>query len=75
MTHPFNIPLDRAMEFTLNVLQRISDKPDLPLSQAVTESYTETLLKFHGFVASSAFYVGFDLSDVLFITRHSSFLC
>ena len=46
------------MEFTLNILQRVHDKPELSLSQAVTDSYTETLLKFHGFVASSAFYVG-----------------
>ena len=58
------------MEFTLNILQRISDKPDLPLSQAVTESYTETLLKFHGFVASSAFYVGLDFWGEFYITKH-----
>ena len=48
------------MEFTLNMLQRIHDKPDMSLSQAVTDSYTETLLQFHGFVASSAFYVSVD---------------
>jgi len=46
------------MEFTLDILQRVSTEPDLSLSQAVNESYSETLLKFHGFIASSAFYVG-----------------
>jgi hypothetical protein len=45
------------MEFTLNILQRIHDNPAMPLTQAVPESYAETLLKYHGFIASSAFYV------------------
>ncbi|GAX82505.1 hypothetical protein CEUSTIGMA_g9932.t1 [Chlamydomonas eustigma] len=52
--------LKRAMEFTVDILKRLRDQPaDADIGQLVTDAYTETLLKFHGFVASSAFYLAF----------------
>jgi len=51
--------LKRAMEFTLAILQRTAKQPDVPLAQVVTDAYAETLMQFHGFFASNAFYLAF----------------
>lgn len=54
--------LKRAMEFTACILDRLSRQEgnDLSLSSAVTEAYTSVLYPYHGFLASSAFYVTFN---------------
>ena len=54
--------LKRAMEFTTNILDRLSRQQEgaTSLSTAVKDAYTEILYPYHGFIASSAFYVTFN---------------
>lgn len=47
----------RAMEFCLAILQSTHDHPQEDMAKIVTDVYTKTLYQFHGFMASSAFYV------------------
>ncbi|GFH20254.1 GLTP domain-containing protein, partial [Haematococcus lacustris] len=49
--------LKRAMEFMLAIIQATNAKPQLSLPQVVQETYTATLMRFHGFIVSSAFTV------------------
>ncbi|GLC37748.1 hypothetical protein PLESTB_001472800 [Pleodorina starrii] len=51
--------LKRAMEFVCAILRRLHDDPDTPLGTVVSETYSATLMQFHGFFASSAFSLAF----------------
>ncbi|KXZ52876.1 hypothetical protein GPECTOR_8g257 [Gonium pectorale] len=51
--------LKRAMEFMCALLRRIHDDPTTPLGTVVYETYSTTLMQFHGFFASSAFTLAF----------------
>jgi hypothetical protein len=45
------------MEFICAVLRRVHDDSVASLSTIVTETYSVTLMQYHGFVASTAFSV------------------
>jgi hypothetical protein len=47
----------RAMEFTVRILQMLMDNQSATLSAIITEAYTETLYKFHGYIVSGVFTV------------------
>ena len=49
----------RAMDFLVALFQSLIEHDDWSLSQACTESYNETLKKWHGWLASSSFTVMF----------------
>lgn len=53
-------PFLRAMEFTLAILARLQADPAAPLGTVVSETYSSTLMQFHGFFASTAFTVRAD---------------
>jgi len=48
---------DRAMDFLVELFRNLLEHPDWTMSQACTDSYTKTLKKFHGWLASSSFTV------------------
>ncbi|KAG2439185.1 hypothetical protein HXX76_004549 [Chlamydomonas incerta] len=47
------------MEFICALLRRIHDDDATPLSTAVDETYRATLMQFHGFFVSNAFWLAF----------------
>jgi hypothetical protein len=47
----------RAMDFLVELFRNLLEHPDWTMSQACTDSYTKTLKKFHGWLASSSFTV------------------
>jgi CBS domain containing-hemolysin-like protein len=47
----------RAMDFLVELFRNLLDHPDWTMSQACTDSYTKTLKKWHGWLASSSFTV------------------
>ncbi|KAL1367993.1 glycolipid transfer protein 1 isoform X1 [Arachis hypogaea] len=47
--------LTRAMDFLVGLFQSLIEHEDWSLSQACTESYNNTLKKWHGWLASSSF--------------------
>ena len=47
----------RAMDFLVELFRNLLEHPDWTMSQASTDSYTKTLKKFHGWLASSSFTV------------------
>ncbi|GIL65848.1 hypothetical protein Vafri_19494 [Volvox africanus] len=51
--------LKRAMEFICAVLRRLHDDPTASMGTVVTETYGMTLMRYHGFFASSAFSLAF----------------
>ncbi|CAI9107594.1 OLC1v1006987C3 [Oldenlandia corymbosa var. corymbosa] len=46
--------LTRAMDFLVALFRDLVDHPDWTMSQACTDSYTKTLKKWHGWLASSS---------------------
>ncbi|GLI60579.1 hypothetical protein VaNZ11_002696 [Volvox africanus] len=51
--------LKRAMEFICAVLRRLHDDQTAPMGTIVSETYGMTLMRYHGFFASSAFSLAF----------------
>ncbi|KAJ7979835.1 glycolipid transfer protein 1 [Quillaja saponaria] len=47
--------LTRAMDFLVELFRNLLQHPDWSMSQACTDSYSKTLKKWHGWLASSAF--------------------
>ncbi|CAL4886630.1 unnamed protein product [Urochloa decumbens] len=54
--------LTRAMDFLVELFRNLLEHPDWAMSQACTDSYTKTLKKFHGWLASSSFTVAMKLA-------------
>uniref|UniRef100_A0A803PCZ1 Glycolipid transfer protein domain-containing protein n=1 Tax=Cannabis sativa TaxID=3483 RepID=A0A803PCZ1_CANSA len=54
--------LTRAMDFLVALFRNLLDHPDWSMSQACTDSYSKTLKKFHGWLASSSFTVAMKLA-------------
>ncbi|EMS63682.1 hypothetical protein CFC21_092876 [Triticum aestivum] len=54
--------LTRAMDFLVELFRNLLDHPDWTMSQACTDSYTKTLKKWHGWLASSSFTVAMKLA-------------
>jgi len=54
--------LTRAMDFLVELFCNLLDHPDWTMSQACTDSYTKTLKKWHGWLASSAFTMAMKLA-------------
>ncbi|CAD6243493.1 unnamed protein product [Miscanthus lutarioriparius] len=54
--------LTRAMDFLVELFRNLLEHPDWTMSQACTDSYTKTLKKFHGWLASSSFTVAMKLA-------------
>ncbi|EFJ40822.1 Ca2+/H+ antiporter, cation antiporter, membrane protein [Volvox carteri f. nagariensis] len=51
--------LKRAMQFICAILRRLHDDPTAQLSTIVAETYSQTLMQYHGFFTSSAFSLAF----------------
>mmetsp|Transcript_15824 Transcript_15824/g.34134 ORF Transcript_15824/g.34134 Transcript_15824/m.34134 type:complete len:204 (+) Transcript_15824:211-822(+) len=51
--------LKRAMEFMVELLRQTRAAPSDAMSKVVSDVYTATLCKFHGFIVSSAFTLAF----------------
>jgi Ca2+:H+ antiporter len=49
--------LPRALEFMMAIMGRLLEKPEMSMSEVVYEQYHQTLSKWHGFWATSAFNV------------------
>jgi hypothetical protein len=45
------------MDFLVELFRNLLEHPDWNMTQACTDSYTKTLKKFHGWLASSSFTV------------------
>ncbi|CAL0316709.1 unnamed protein product [Lupinus luteus] len=54
--------LTRAMDFLVALFRNLIDHEDWSMSQACTDSYTKTLKKWHGWLASSSFTVAMKLA-------------
>ncbi|KAK4492463.1 hypothetical protein RD792_003272 [Penstemon davidsonii] len=54
--------LTRAMDFILELFRDLLQHQDWTMSQACTDSYTKTLKKYHGWLASSSFTVAMKLA-------------
>ncbi|KAI3867850.1 hypothetical protein MKW92_039025 [Papaver armeniacum] len=54
--------LTRAMDFLVELFRNLIDHPDWTMSQACTDSYTKTLKKWHGWLASSSFTMAMKLA-------------
>ncbi|KAL6598808.1 hypothetical protein ACP70R_046068 [Stipagrostis hirtigluma subsp. patula] len=50
--------LTRDMDFLVELFRNLLDHPDWTMSQACTDSYSKTLKKWHGWLASSSYTVG-----------------
>jgi hypothetical protein len=50
------------MDFLVELFRNLLEHPDWTMSQACTDSYTKTLKKFHGWLASSSFTVAMKLA-------------
>lgn len=53
----FLLVLPRALEFMMAIMGRLLEKPEMSMSEVVYEQYHQTLSKWHGFWATSAFNV------------------
>mmetsp|Transcript_18701 Transcript_18701/g.33943 ORF Transcript_18701/g.33943 Transcript_18701/m.33943 type:complete len:204 (-) Transcript_18701:420-1031(-) len=51
--------LKRAMEFMIAILTRLQQDDSMELTEVVQKTYEETLMKYHGFIASTAFTLAF----------------
>lgn len=58
--------LTRAMDFLVELFRNLVDHPDWSMSQACTDSYSKTLKKWHGWLASSSFSVYFLTRNIMF---------
>ncbi|XP_010264964.1 PREDICTED: glycolipid transfer protein 1-like [Nelumbo nucifera] len=54
--------LTRAMDFLVELFRNLLEHPDWTMSRACTESYNQTLKKWHGWVASSSFTIAMKLA-------------
>ncbi|KAK9665768.1 hypothetical protein RND81_14G134700 [Saponaria officinalis] len=54
--------LTRAMDFLVELFRNLLEHPDWTMSHACTESYSKTLKKWHGWLASSSFTVAMKLA-------------
>ncbi|GAA0146150.1 transfer/carrier protein [Lithospermum erythrorhizon] len=54
--------LTRAMDFLVELFRNLLEHADWTMSQACTESYSKTLKKFHGWLASSSFMLAMKLA-------------
>ncbi|CAD6340186.1 unnamed protein product [Miscanthus lutarioriparius] len=54
--------LTRAMDFLVELFRNLLEHADWTMTQACTDSYTKTLKKFHGWLASSSFTVAMKLA-------------
>ncbi|KAH9626454.1 hypothetical protein KSS87_004955 [Heliosperma pusillum] len=54
--------LTRAMDFLVELFLNLLEHPDWSMSQACTDSYSKTLKKWHGWLASSSFSVAMKLA-------------
>lgn len=54
--------LTRAMDFLVELFRNLLEHQDWAMSQACTDSYTKTLKKWHGWLASSSFTVAMKLA-------------
>ncbi|KAK4857308.1 hypothetical protein QYF36_026748 [Acer negundo] len=54
--------LTRAMDFLVELFRNLVAHPDWTMSQACTDSYSKTLKKWHGWLASSSFTVAMKLA-------------
>ncbi|XP_038982367.1 glycolipid transfer protein 1-like isoform X1 [Phoenix dactylifera] len=54
--------LTRAMDFLVELFRNLLEHPDWTMSQACTESYSKTLKKWHGWLASSSFTIAMKLA-------------
>ncbi|XP_010934310.2 glycolipid transfer protein 1 [Elaeis guineensis] len=54
--------LTRAMDFLVELFRNLLEHPDWTMSQACTDSYSKTLKKWHGWLASSSFTVAMKLA-------------
>lgn len=54
--------LTRAMDFLVELFRNLLEHPDWSMSQVCTDSYSKTLKKWHGWLASSSFTVAMKLA-------------
>ncbi|XP_073050994.1 glycolipid transfer protein 1 [Primulina eburnea] len=54
--------LTRAMDFLVELFRNLLEHQDWAMSQACTDSYTKTLKKWHGWLASSSFTIAMKLA-------------
>lgn len=54
--------LTRAMDFLVELFRNLLEHPDWTMTQACTDSYTKTLKKWHGWIASTSFNVAMKLA-------------
>ncbi|KNA06823.1 hypothetical protein SOVF_177490 [Spinacia oleracea] len=54
--------LTRAMDFLVELFRNLLEHPDWAMSQACTDSYSKTLKKWHGWLASSSFSIAMKLA-------------
>ncbi|THG10240.1 hypothetical protein TEA_003642 [Camellia sinensis var. sinensis] len=54
--------LTRAMDFLVELFRNLHDHQDWTMTQACTDSYSKTLKKWHGWLASSSFTVAIKLA-------------
>lgn len=54
--------LTRAMDFMVELFRNLLQHPDWTMTQACTDSYTKTLKKWHGWIASTSFNVAMKLA-------------
>ncbi|OIV90667.1 hypothetical protein TanjilG_23780 [Lupinus angustifolius] len=54
--------ISRAMDFLVALFRNLIEHEDWSMSQACTDSYTKTLKKWHGWLASSSFTVAMKLA-------------
>lgn len=54
--------LTRAMDFLVELFRNLLAHPDWTMTQVCTDSYSKTLKKFHGWLASSSFMVAMKLA-------------
>lgn len=55
------------MDFLVELFRNLLEHPDWTMTQACTDSYTKTLKKFHGWLASSSFTVESSLNNELMV--------
>ncbi|KAK9724280.1 hypothetical protein RND81_05G060800 [Saponaria officinalis] len=54
--------LTRAMDFLVELFRNLLEQPEWTMSQACSDSYSKTLKKWHGWLASSSFSVAMKLA-------------
>ncbi|XP_042375018.1 glycolipid transfer protein 1-like [Zingiber officinale] len=53
--------LTRAMDFQVDLFRNLLDRPEWTMTQVCNDSYSKTLKKWHGWLASSSFSVAIKL--------------